>query len=126
MTYTALACTAVVLVVLLDLFGTRTRLMTRKVFWASYAIMIFFQLITNAVLTGMRVVRYAGSQILGEDTPADGPPPFLGSGRIAFAPVEDLMFGFALIVLTLSMWVWWGRRGVQREPTAGPPLWRRR
>ena len=31
------------------------------------------------------------------------------------------MFGFALVVLTLSLWVFWGRRGVQREPFAGPP-----
>jgi hypothetical protein len=39
-----------------------------------------------------------------------------------FAPVEDLMFGFAMVVLTLTLWVHWGRRGVQREPVAGPPL----
>jgi hypothetical protein len=37
------------------------------------------------------------------------------------APVEDLLFGFTLVLLTLVLWVWWGRRGVQRTPYAGPP-----
>ena len=30
--------------------------------------------------------------------------------------------GFALVLLTLSLWVIWGRRGVQREPMSGPPM----
>jgi hypothetical protein len=125
MTYTQLAVAAVIGAVLIDVFVVRTRLVARRVFWASYAIMFFFQLLTNGVLTGLKVVRYDGEVILGEDTPAVGPPPFLGEGRIAFAPVEDLMFGFGLILLTLATWVWLGRRGVQREPIAGPPRWRR-
>ena len=126
MTYTQLAVLGVAAVVLVDLFVLRTRLVTRKVFWVSYAIMVFFQLLTNGVLTGLRVVRYEGAFIVGESTPTDGPPPFLGQGRIAFAPFEDLLFGFALILLTLACWIWLGRRGVQREPSAGPPRWRRR
>lgn len=125
MTYTALAVSSVIIAVLVDLFVLRTRLVTRKVFWVSYAIMFFFQLLTNGVLTGRKVVRYDGDVIIGNDTPATGAPPFLGEGRIAFAPVEDLMFGFGLILLTLACWVWWGRRGVQRTPLAGPPIWRR-
>jgi hypothetical protein len=44
-----------------------------------------------------------------------------GDGRIVFAPVEDLLFGFALVVLTQVLWVWLGRRGVQRTPYSGPP-----
>jgi hypothetical protein len=39
--------------------------------------------------------------------------------------VEDLMMGFVLVLLTLGLWVAWGRRGVQRTPRSGPPLWRR-
>lgn len=121
MTYTALAVTAVLAVVLIDLVVLRTRLLTRRVFWTAYAIIVFFQLLTNGVLTGFAIVRYDGDAILGSTTPVDGPPPFLGDGRIAFAPVEDLLFGFALVVLTLVLWVWWGRRGLQRTPYAGPP-----
>ena len=99
MSYTALALLGVVLTVLFDLFVLRTRLLTRKIFWVSYAIIIFFQLITNGILTGRDIVTYNPDAILGL--------------RIVYAPVEDLLFGFALVVETLAWWVWWGRRGVQ-------------
>jgi len=122
MTYTQLAFLAVGLVVAWDLVVLRTRLLARRVFWMAYAIIVFFQLVTNGVLTGLRIVRYSGAAIIGSSTPPAGPPPFIGDGRLAFAPVEDLLFGFALVVLSLTLWVAWGRRGVQREPMAGPPL----
>ena len=121
MTYTQLALLGVVVVVVLDLVVLRTRLLRRRVFWTSYAIVVFFQLVTNGVLTGLRIVRYDGAAIVGSSTPVDAPPPFLGDGRIAFAPFEDLLFGFARVVLTQVLWVWLGRRGVQRTPYSGPP-----
>ena len=121
MTYTQQAVLGVVVVVLLDLDVVRTRLLRRRAFWTAYAIIVFFQLVTNATLTGLRIVRYDGAAIVGSSTPADAPPPFLGDGRIAYAPFEDLLFGFALVVLTLVLWVRLGRRGVQRTPYSGPP-----
>jgi lycopene cyclase domain-containing protein len=100
MSYTALAVLGVGLAVVVDLFVLRTRLLTRKVFWVSYAIIVFFQLITNGIFTGRDIVMYDPDTILGL--------------RIVFAPVEDLLFGFSMVVLTLAWWVWWGRRGVQQ------------
>jgi lycopene cyclase domain-containing protein len=97
--YTALAVLGVVLSVVFDMYVLRTRLLTRRIFWVSYAIIIFFQLITNGILTGRDIVTYDPDAILGL--------------RIVYAPVEDLLFGFALVVQTLAWWVWWGRRGVQ-------------
>lgn len=97
MTYTALAILGVLAVLVVDLAVLRTRLVTRRAFWAAYAIVLFFQLLTNGVLTGLRVVTYDPDAILGP--------------RLAFAPVEDLLFGFAMVTLTLSTWVWLGRRG---------------
>jgi lycopene cyclase domain-containing protein len=94
--YTALALAAVVASVLLDLAVLRTRLLVRKAFWTAYAIVVFFQLVTNGVLVGCSIVTYAPGAILGV--------------RVAYAPVEDLLFGFALVVQTLAWWVWWGRR----------------
>jgi hypothetical protein len=120
-TYTQLAVLGVLLAVGWDLAVVRTRLLMRRVFWMSYAIIITFQLLTNGVLTGLRIVRYSGEAIIGSTTPEDGPPPLVGDGRLLYAPVEDLMFGFALVLLSLTLWVVWGRRGVQREPMAGPP-----
>jgi lycopene cyclase domain-containing protein len=122
-TYTQLGILAVVGAIAIDMLGLRTRMITRRVFWVSYAIIVFFQLVTNGLLTGFGIVRYSDDAIIGSSTPVDGPPPFIGDGRLAFAPVEDLMFGFALVLITLSMWVWLGRRGVQREPRSGPPMW---
>jgi len=119
--YTALSAVAVAVVVVLDLAVIRTRLLIRKVFWTAYAIIVAFQLLSNAILTGLRVVRYNGEAIIGSSTPPQGAPPFLGDGRIAFAPVEDLVFGFALVLLTLVLWVFWGRLGIGRTPMAGPP-----
>ena len=119
MTYTQLAVIGVCAVVVVDFAVLRTRLLMRRAFWVSYAIIVFFQLVTNGVLTGFSIVQYSGEDIVGSDRVA-----FIGDGRIAWAPVEDLLFGFAVVVLTLSLWVWWGRRGVHNQPHAGPPRWR--
>ena len=124
MTYTQVGLVAVVLAAVIDLWLLRTRLLRRRVFWTSYAIILFFQLITNGMFTGFGIVQYDGEAIVGSTSPASGPPPFLGDGRLAFAPVEDLLFGFALVLLALSLWVFWGRRGIDRTPVAGPPMWR--
>lgn len=125
MTYTQLGIAAVVLALVLDLVVFRTGLIKRKAFWTAYAIIIFFQLITNGMFTGFGIVQYSGDAIVGSTSPSDGPPPFIGDGRLAFAPVEDVLFGFALVLFSLVLWVWWGRRGIDRTPTAGPPIWRR-
>lgn len=109
MTYTELAIVGVAVSVLLDFVLLRTKLLRRKLFWVSYAIVLVFQLIVNGVLTGRRVVTYNGADVVGGSTPH-----FLGAGRVAYAPVEDLLFGFALVTQTLVWWVWWGRRGVDR------------
>lgn len=99
MTYTLAAVLGVAGAAALDLAVLRTRLLTRKVFWVAYAIVVGFQLVVNGILTGRDIVRYDPAAIIGL--------------RVAFAPVEDLMFGFAMVLLTLSIWVWLGRRGVQ-------------
>jgi len=95
-TYTQAALVAVAATVALDLFVLRTRLLARRAFWTSYAIVLFFQLVTNGILTGRDVVTYDAGAITGL--------------RVVYAPVEDLLFGFALVVQTLAWWVWWGRR----------------
>jgi lycopene cyclase domain-containing protein len=91
MTYTAAAAIGLAGAVLLDLVALRTRLLTRGAFWAAYPIILVFQLISNGVLTGRGVVRYDPGAIIG--------------WRIVHAPVEDLAFGFALVLATLSVWV---------------------
>jgi hypothetical protein len=82
---------------------------------------IFFQLVTNGILTGFGIVKYDGEAIIGSSSPKEGAPVILGDGRIMFAPVEDLFFGFSLVLFTLVLWVWLGRIGIQRNPRSGPP-----
>ena len=101
MNYTGIAITAFLFSILFDLYILKSRLLTRAVFWTSYAIIVFFQLITNWWLTSREIVRYDPDAIIGL--------------RIASAPVEDLFFGFALVLSVMSLWIYWGKKGVQKK-----------
>jgi lycopene cyclase domain-containing protein len=94
--YTGLAVLGAAAAALVDLAVLRTRLLRRRLFWTAYAIVLGFQLLANGILTGRRVVSYDPNAILGP--------------RLAYAPVEDVLFGFAMVTLTLSTWVWLGRQ----------------
>lgn len=89
--YTSLAILMVLIAVIVDLFVLKTRLLLRGSFWITYVILFFFQFLTNGVLTGLGIVQYDEAQILGL--------------RLGNAPVEDMLFGFSLVVLILSSWV---------------------
>ena len=105
MTYTAVTVLAVLAAVALDRWVVRTRLTTTRPWWAAYGIIVFFQLLTNGWLTGRGIVRYDPDSILGSDRVT-----LVGDGRLVYAPVEDLGFGFALVLTTSVVWVWLGRR----------------
>jgi lycopene cyclase domain-containing protein len=98
-TYTAAAAVAIAAALALDLVVLRTHLVTRGVFWCTYPIILAFQLVSNGIFTGRGIVSYSPAAIIG--------------WRIAYAPVEDLAFGFALMLVTLSVWVYLGRKGVR-------------
>jgi lycopene cyclase domain-containing protein len=104
-TYTLAALLGVVGAAVVDLAVLRTQLLRRKAFWTAYAIVLVFQLVVNGLLTGLDIVRYDPSTILG--------------ARIVRAPVEDLLFGFAMVTVTLSLWVAAGRRAARSTPRAG-------
>jgi lycopene cyclase domain-containing protein len=89
--YTWATLAGIIVAVVLDQFVLGTNLLRRKAFWLAYAIMLGFQLIINGVLTGLPIVRYDPDVIIG--------------WHLAYAPIEDLLFGFALVVITLSIWV---------------------
>ncbi len=108
MSYTVASVTAVAAAVALDVV-LRTRLLRSRSWWTAYGIVLLFQLLTNGWLTGRGIVRYAGSAILGS-----GRIVAFGDGRVAYAPVEDLGFGFALVLASCAMWVWAGRGGPRR------------
>jgi len=90
MIYSDIALDAILVAVLLDLFVLRTQMLTRGIYWLTYALILPFQLLTNWWLTSKNIVIYSQSEIIGR--------------RLAGAPIEDLLFGFSLILLTLSLW----------------------
>ena len=96
MTYTQIALLSFALAIVFDLKVTKIHLITRKVFWTSYAIIVPFQFITNWWLTSRNIVMYKPESIIGL--------------RIASAPVEDLFFGFSLLLSVLSLWVYLGKK----------------
>lgn len=90
MTYSDIALNAVLLAVIFDLIILRTQMLTRGIFWISYGLILPFQLLTNWWLTSRNIVQYSPDQIIGR--------------RVAGAPLEDLLFGFSMILLTLAIW----------------------
>ena len=100
MSYSQIAVVAVIAAVLFDLFGVKTKLVTKKVFWTSYAIIFPMQLITNWWLTSRNIVMYSPAAINGH--------------RLAGAPLEDLLFGFSLLLGVLAMWIYLGRKGIKK------------
>jgi len=94
--YSDIALDAVVVAILVDLFILRTAMLTRGIYWLTYGLIFPFQLITNWWLTSRNIVQYSPSEIIGR--------------RLAGAPIEDLLFGFSMILLTLSLWDFFTRR----------------
>lgn len=96
MTYSDIAIYAVLFAVVTDLYFLRVQMITRGIFWLSYGLIFPFQLLTNWWLTSSEIVMYAPTQIIGR--------------RLAGAPIEDLLFGFSMILLTLSFWEFYRAR----------------
>jgi lycopene cyclase domain-containing protein len=90
MIYSDIALSAVFVAVVLDLFLLKSRMMTRGIFWLTYFLILPFQLLTNWWLTSNSIVMYTNTEIIGQ--------------RLAGAPIEDLLFGFSMILLTISAW----------------------
>lgn len=106
MSYSQIAVIALLISIFVDLFVYKSSLLKRAAFWISYSIILPFQLITNWWLThkwsdGKAIVMYNADDIFGI--------------RIAAAPLEDLFFGFALILSVLGLWEFFGRRGFHSD-----------
>jgi len=96
MSYSQISILAVIIAVILDLFIIKTALLKRAAFWSSYAIILPFQFLTNWWLTSRNIVMYDPDVITGI--------------RFFSAPAEDVLFGFALILSVLSLWINLGKR----------------
>jgi lycopene cyclase domain-containing protein len=96
--YTIGSVVAAAAVVGVELFWFRTGIFRKVTFWISYAIILFFQVLVDGWLTKLSapIVVYNADENSGLRFPWD-------------IPVEDYLFGFALIVLTILLWERAGR-----------------
>ena len=107
--YTALTLLAIVVVIVLDLFVVRTRLLTTLGFWLTLAIMWAFQIPVDGWLTRLdaAIVRYDETQ-------------FSGIRVFWDSPIEDFGFGFAMVVATLMVWTVLTRRARGSTASGAP------
>lgn len=90
MTYTAIVLVAAAVVLVLDLFVLRTRLVLRRRYWIFMAAMTVFFLIVNGILTALPIVMYASHAIIGL--------------RVVTIPVEDFAYMYALITPVIALY----------------------
>lgn len=97
--YTLLTLVAVLAVVIVELAWARTGIFGSSRYWLSMAIVAAFQVAVDGWLTKLSdpVVIYHPAQFSGVRAPWD-------------IPVEDFGFGFAMITLTIIVWVRLGRQ----------------
>ena len=91
--YTILAAISVVAVVLLEGLVWRTGLFREPAYWIAMAICYGFMILVNGWLTKLSapIVIYDGRFNLGVRFPWD-------------IPVEDFLFGFSMLTLTMLLW----------------------
>ena len=87
--YTILAVVSVLISYLLDK-KSRVRILARKEFYPFLLVIFFFKFLVNGYLTGKNIVMYN--------------PRFFMGIRIGSIPIEDFLFGFSMVALTLIFW----------------------
>jgi lycopene cyclase domain-containing protein len=105
--YTIAAVLAVGAVIGLEVGLLRTGLLRSRAYWISMAICYGFMMAVNGWLTKLSapIVLYDERRTTGWRVPWD-------------IPVEDYLFGFALLTLTMLLWDAAGGRGIRRSEAA--------
>lgn len=101
--YTLLTVLGIVLVVLLELTWARTGIFRTGRYWIAMGIVFAFQILVDGWLTKLSnpVVLYNPDEFAGLRFPWD-------------IPLEDFGFGFAMVTLTMMLWLRAGKR--ERQP----------
>lgn len=95
MEYTISATLSVFAVLAIDRMSG-IRLVTRRAFWLFLGVMYAFMIPVNGYLTSRPIVLYGAEHHLGP--------------RVMTMPVEDFVFGFSLMTLTLILWEYLKKR----------------
>jgi lycopene cyclase domain-containing protein len=97
--YTLLSAVSVLVTLVLDRL-LRTGLLRKGSFWVFMSVMFGFMVIANGYLTWRPIVLY------GEDH-------YLGI-RLFTIPVEDFLYGFSLIAMSVILWEFFRARSDRR------------
>ncbi len=106
MSYTVLAIIAAALSLVLELGAIRSGILKTVRFYAAYGIVLCFQFLSNGYLAKTGIVQYDPAAIIGV--------------RVFYAPVEDVLFGFALVLLTMAIWMRLGNSARERGVVSVP------
>lgn len=111
--YSVAAAVGLVLVVVLELRWWRSGIFRRPTYWVGMIIVFAFQVLVDGWLTKLSapIVLYADAQNTGVRFPWD-------------IPVEDFVYGFALVTAVLALWVRQGTAGAAsaaQSPPSPPP-----
>lgn len=103
--YTLLTIIGLVAIVAFELLWARTGIFRSLRYWLSMAIVFFFQIWVDGWLTKLSnpIVLYNPDEFSGVRFPWD-------------IPIEDFGFGFAMLTLTMIVWIRLGRRD-RTEPS---------
>lgn len=101
--YTISAVIGALVVIAVEVFWFKTGLFRTRAYWLSMAIVLFFMVLVDGWLTKLSapIVIYARHEFSGVRFPWD-------------IPVEDYLFGFALVTLVMLLW---DRAGRTMEPS---------
>ena len=102
--YTILAAISVILTVFADI-KSNILLLKRKKFYFFLCIILFFKFLVNGYLTSQNIVIYNKRFFLGV--------------RVGSIPLEDFLFGFSMITLSVLFWEYFKsklstRQGIER------------
>lgn len=93
--YTILAVISVIAAVILDR-ASKTGVLKKGVFYLFLAVTLFFKLLVNGYLTASPIVKYN--------------PAFFMGLRITTIPLEDFLFGFSMVTMSIVFWEYFKRR----------------
>lgn len=94
--YTYLSIVSIILTLVIDRI-TKINILQKGLYWLFLAIILFFKLLVNGYLTGTNIVIYNAKFFIGL--------------RIGTIPVEDFMFGFSMVTITIIFWEYFLKKG---------------
>lgn len=95
--YTVLAVLSVLIAALLD-YKLKTRVLRRPLFYFFIPVILFFQFFVNGYISAGNIVMYSPYSVLGV--------------RIGAIPLEDFLFGFSMVAMSVIFWEYAKTKGL--------------